>query len=655
MYDKVDQVLGEVEELEAAQGEYRELAKIWENMWGLVPPFTEKDSRKVVENEGREQITLPTPRNVVHLTQRLVASDPKIDVYQDAEAEGDEHSGASLREQWLTAFWQRVGREQQRELLAEAVWLLAVRGRCAFDVRWVRPMLPKSQQKRRLPVTVRLLDPLKVGVRDGAFGPTCAYHRYDESVAEVLRRYPELSKRRKWRGGLADEDLVTVIDFWYLDRAGDVWNSLVIGEDFALTPRRMDYPDIPITLVRSEAVPVPVEKWRGISILDSIKDLWPYQCRLASQIGTGILYYMWPVKTFKSSTGRLPPKFSVRPGAVVPLDATSELKFERGDVNVPLATSMISLVESNVQMSTFPGVMYGQAPGELSAGYGVSLLADAARGRVNPLRVALESGIERVNEQVLGLIEAMAPAEGVTVWGRNAGTGRVQQAVLKPSDIDGQYANSVSLTPQITQDQIAQQTMAMRMVETGLFSKQTVRDRHVTLPTAPDEQKRIDYEQIMQDPAMVALRGLRAIQHYHPADWEDFIVPGSAVEKILQAMQPREAQPEQAAGSRPGLPPGAQVLPDGTVLMNGQPIGRLPPPGRPGPQVPQPPQQPGLDMQPPGVQGLPPQLAGQITPQMLGIPGGPQVNPGLFRAALGRPLTPDEEEEALLRQRGLTP
>jgi hypothetical protein len=76
----------------------------------------------------------------------------------------------------------------------------------------------------------------------------------------------------------------------------------------------------------------------------------------------------------------------------------------RGDVNMPLAQAMLGLLDQQSSMSTFPGVMYGNQPGDVQAGYAVSILADQARGRIQQFRQNLETGVEHVNEFALGLV-----------------------------------------------------------------------------------------------------------------------------------------------------------------------------------------------------------------------------------------------------------
>ena len=63
-----------------------------------------------------------------------------------------------------------------------------------------------------------------------------------------------------------------------------------------------------------------------------------------------------------------------------------------------------------------------------------------------------------------------------------------------------------------------------------------------------------------------------------------------------------------------------------------------------------PPGMPPEGMQPPGLPGIPGEMTGQLTPEMLGIPPG--APPGMFQELMGQPLS---EEEMMRRQMGVPP
>lgn len=713
----VDEILARVNDSELERANYRAAAQVWESMWTL--QLYSKPARTVLEQEGREQVVLPTPYNIVHLARRLINSDPRIEVPAE-DAEEDDDEAAERRQRWLSAFWQRTNREQRRDIIADMAWQVLVRGRCVVEIKWVEEQLPKRLQGKRLPVLVRTLDPLNVGVKNGPLYTEYAFHKYRQERMLAAQRYPNLKKSSTWRenddrfAGLAGKaNEVEVIDFWYSDGEGGVWNAVVVDGIFAKPSKKTDYPDIPIIEGYGDSSPLEDEEHKSLSILAPIRDLWPYQCRLASQVGTGLLYYFWPAILVSNEAGQEVPDLDIRPGKTTPVPMGTKVEMIRGDVNVPLAQTMLTQVDAHIQQSTFPGVMYGQAPGQMSAGYGVSILADQARGRIAQFRENLESTLEHANELILGLIETNASEKGVKVWGRGAADGSLYHEALTPKDIQGQWHNLVNLTPQITTDDAQKQTLGLRMVEKGIISKRTFRDRIMSMLFPADEQERIEMEKALESPQMQPKVLLRAIQSYFPDSWEEKIKgtpfeqvammdedtppgmpPGMAGPPGMQppgmppqgppgppppgmAGPPPGAMPPQA-GPPPGPPPGAMLPPDlppPDVLIQMLQTGAMPPGVTPDmilqllaaqgappellQQLAQGVRQQGA-IQPQGLAGpgVPPQMQGQLTPEMLnmGVGQGAEAAPGIYQQMIGQPLGEDEELDrmamlAQLRQR----
>lgn len=687
-----EEIEARVKDTEAQRAGYTAAAATWEKMWTL--QLFDKKPQDTLTREGREQVTLPTPYNVVHLARRLIASEPRIEVPSE-DNESDDDDSADRRQRWLGAFWQRTNREQRRDLIADIAWQVLVRGRCVLEVKWVYEELPKRLKGNRLPVLVRTLDPLNVGIKTGPLYTEYAFHKYRQERGLAAQRYPNIKKSSIWRdnetrynrySGKASE--VEVIDFWYCDGDGAVWNAVVVDGIFAKQPKKTDYPDVPIVEGYGDSSPIEDEEFKSLSILAPIKDLWPYQCRLASQVGTGLLYYFWPAILVSNEMGQQVPDLDIRPGVTTPVPMGTKVEMVRGDVNVPLAQTMLQAVEGQIQQSTFPGVMYGEAPGQMSAGYGVSILADQARGRIAQFRNNLESTLEHVNELILGLVETQAGDDGVRVWGRSESSGSLYHEVLQPKDIQGQWHNLVNLSPQITTDDAQKQTLGLRMVQGGIISKRTFRDKIMTMAFPSDEQERIELEKALESPQMQPKVMLRAVQSYFPDTWQE-VIKATPFEQVAMQDDAPEGMPPGMPSGGPGgpppgmMPPGMQGPPQGGPPM--PPPGMMPPNGGPPPGMQGPPPgmlppgmppelaslppaviqqllaQGGPPVQPAGLAGpgVPPQMQGQLTPEMLGMGAGqnPEAVPGMYQQMIGQPMGPNEELDALamlaqLRNRG---
>ncbi len=235
----VEEIESHVMDTETGRAGYVAAAAIWEKMWCL--QLFDKTPKQVLLREGREQVTLPTPYNTVHLARRLMATEPQFEVPAE-DNEHDDDDSADKRQRWLAAFWQRVNREQSRDIVADAAWQTLVRGRCVFEIKWIEDELPKRLKANRLPILLRTLDPMNVGVKKGPLYTEYAFHKYREERSLVAQRYPNVKKSAKWRdndsrysrSGVASE--VDVIDYWYCDGDGAIWNAVLVDGVFAKPP-----------------------------------------------------------------------------------------------------------------------------------------------------------------------------------------------------------------------------------------------------------------------------------------------------------------------------------------------------------------------------------------------------------------------------------
>lgn len=619
----VSDIQERVSRLEDKRTDYRRAAEAWEEAWSL--KAFKRTPEEAITQDGQEQVTLPTPFNVVNLASRLINTTPKIDIPPGATTR-DADEVSEKCERWLTAMWQQANKQQNRNLIADAIWWALVRGRFVFEVKWVGDVLPKGVKKRTLPILIRTLDPLNVGVKRGPLYTEYAYHKYTDDRLNIKQRYPKLKLEKhrigNWRRD--EEDEIEVIDYWWTDyETGRIWNAVIVEEEFAKKPTETDYPEIPIIESYGDTVPLDNETYRGMSILHPIvaTGLWKYQCRLASQMGTGLLWYFWPAITVMNEDGRQIDDIKVGPGLTTPVPMGTKIEMLQMQPNVPLAQTVDGMVDGQIQNSTFPGVMYGKAPGDLQAGYGVSLLSDAAKGRIKSTLENLEYGIARVCEMGLGLVSEFGTSKGVDVWGMDDKSGIPYRLTLTPKDIESYQETIVSLKPVIPNDQMAQQTLGMRLVGDKIISKRTFRDKWMQIPVPSDEASRIQYEMALENPELQQAMADYAIEKYEGEDWRERL-----------GLQPPPS-PQPPPGPPPGMPP----------------MG--PPPGMAGPPPPMGPPPPPPGLQPPGMGtpvggGVPPVMAGQMEAEMLGLPPG--MPPELFAQMMGQPLPPAEQDNLMM-------
>jgi hypothetical protein len=665
----VDEINTRVKFTEGARADYRSLAEKWEQMWRLDPGFSQnlKDS---IEKDGREQIITGDPADVVNLAQRLIATQPRINCPPCGET--DEHfRAASKKEQFLTALWQRMVHLMGSNILYDSAWQALVRGRAAVEVKWIKEELPPGVEHP--PFLIRNLDPLNVGVQRGPLFVEYAYHQYRDTVANVRQRHPKF-KFETSRGieTIDDEQTeVNVVDFWYRSRTtGDIWNAVTIDDQFAKPPKKTAYKFIPIIEVYGDSAPTKNESHKGLSILHSMNGPWQSKCRQLSNMATGGLWAAWPFFAIENESGKVIKDIVIRPGATEVIPVGVKINQILPQVNMSGMQQVVDQLDSGLDKSTFPKVMYGQ-PGSVQSGVGVGMLTDAASGRVKSAIEQLEAMVSQVNSLILSLIDSFDDDdEGVNVWGYDERNRELYSTSLTKEDIGEYYANHVKLRPVLPQDDMQRQIMGKQLVDSGYISEQTYRDEWLPIPSPTDERDRVWAEQAMKTPEMARNMQLIKLIEMFPDTWEEMVI-GTPFEELantiaqrkqqkLDEQRQREEQAMQQAmqqqamqgpmgpmGPPPMMPPGPPGMPPQGAPPMGGPMG--PPPQGPPPGGP--PMGPG--MQPPGMAGpmgggISPETAGQFTPELLGM--GRTEDPLLFQQLMagGADQIPPDELRRLM-------
>lgn len=622
----LDEILETVRRVKADRADYNLEALDWERMWTL--ELFEKSRDESVEEDGKEQITLPTPYNVVNLAERLITTNPDI-VCPPSDATDVDDADAALRQKWLKAMWQRANKQARRNVIGAAWWQALVRGRGAFDVRWVEESLPKRFRQRRMPIHIRTIDPLNCGFVHGELFTEVAYHRYFQTRLKASHRYPELKDKLYERKTGRDEDPgdydeVEILDYWYVSfDDGSIWNAIIVDGIFAKEPVKTSYIDLPIVEFYGDDAPASEEKYKSLSILFPIRELWKYQSTLVSQIATGNLWYFWPHWSIQNEFGMELPDRPIRPGETQIYPYGTKIEAHQMQPNVPIAEKLLAITDQYTQQSTFPGVLYGQEPGSLQAGYGVSLLSSSAEGRVSKPRRNLETAIEIVNEIALGLVEEMADDEGVSVWGDAPEMGGIYSCTLAKININGIYDNRVRIDSNLPMEELQKMTLGMRAVEGRIISKQTYRNLFMRQVLPDDEERRVQLEQALENEEYRPYVFKRTLDKYFGPDWEQ--ARRDWMDNYVLEMAARNAAAQQiASGQQPGPQPGPQRPP--------MPMDQIPSP-----------QSPAM-----ADGAISPMMEGQLTPEALGVMPG-QLPPEAYQALVDTELLPAEEAAQMMR------
>lgn len=640
----VDEILGRVAQTEQELGDWYKLAREWDLMWQL-NDGSGRSWKQTVEEDGREKVVLNTPFTVVNLAQRLIATEPHITVPPKSQT-NDDANLANRVERWLTGAWWQANRNAGRNLFLDLSWQMLVRGAAVLDVRWVADDLPEKLRKRRFPINIRTLDPMNVGVKRGPLFTEWAYHKYESDVVSARQRYPNIKQLKPEKNDTQhrERERVKIVDFWWTDpKSGQVWNAVLVDQEFGMKPRRMDYPLIPILEGYGDSAPSANLAYQRLSILHAINGLWQYQNRLASNMATGVLWYTWPHFMVETPQGHEMQDIEVRPGATDNVVEGTKITPTLAPFNLGGLQQMFDQIENQVQNATFPRVMYGDA-GNMQAGYGVTALQASARNRTQGPREYLEMMTQEANELMLSLVEEFGDDEGVELYAMDTKRKAPYIEKITPEEIDGYYRNLVNLEPNVPQDDVGKETMLVRLADGKYISRKTLRDNTTMISIPPDENDRVQAEMLEENPEIMKRVQLASLMETRPNEWE-WLIKGTEFEQLARDLGLLEEEP---------VPPGHHRMPDGSIMpdaammppggLQGAPMGLEGPGGPPMPPGGAP-IQPPMEMIPPQGGGIPPVLQGQLEAEMLGLPPG--TDPLLLQQLLGQQIPPGEELDLL--------
>lgn len=598
----------QVDSIESEQSEWRTMCELWENMWSL--RHWER-STKQAQAEGHEQVTMPLPYNVVNLHCRLIADDPKVDCPSRDMGE-DEVTISEQKERWLTAAWQLLSQGKPVNLVQGAKWQSAVRGAHVFEVKWIGDKLPKAMQKTKFPILVRNLDPLNVGIREGPLYTEAAYHKYEDDVWSIKQRYPKWDSKKLARSSSRKStEKACVIDYWWIGDEGDIWNAVLIDNEFIVESWKTKYGMIPIIWGGADTSLATNKAYRNLSILHSIKDIWPIMNRLESLKMTATRWYYDPSIIIQNENGEEVGDIQVGPGKTTYVPWGTKIDQLIAIPNHQVLQFVMESMEKAVQEGTYPGVMYGQSPGSLQAGYGVSILSNAAEGRSTSTRYNLERSMEKVNTLMLNLVEVFSGKDGVRVWGKEAGKSGFYYETLTAKDIDGYYENRVFLKNNIPQNDAQDIASMIQMYNIGAISLEWIRD-NLPWNLPADERWRVLAEKAAQDPEIQRKLFIEALRKQTPS-------------KLLEGTSFAPPEPEPQAPMLPqAMPPG--MMGDPSMMGGG-------PPGMPMPIQPE-----SMNL---NGGTFPPNQIGQFTPEQMGL--DPNIDPMTWATLMGNQIPPAEQ------------
>ena len=589
----------------------------------------DKTKQQALAIDGKRQVTTPVPYNTANLAMRLIDAKPKIQVPTTGEgAEADKD--AEIVERWLNTMWENIAVEQVADPIVGATWKSFVLGRHCLQFLWIEDELPSSIADQRLPFTVRTLDPRNAGTYHNGIYTEYGWHKYDEKLSSVSARYG-LRNKKMWKTRDMEEE-VCVIDYYWMEDDG-VWNAVIVDDEFVKKPTKTNYLMIPIVEGFGDYAPLSTEEERSMSLLAPLIDSWLYDCDLKSQMATGILYYFWPFLIAVNDQGHPIEDITIRPGMIKAYPAGTRIDSVIGSPNSELVKDMSRMMEASIQQSSFPEVLHGKAPGDVQAGYGIDLLAQSARGRINSFRQNLERTISTINMIALNTLSwpNVSKKKGITVYGYSPAAQSGKYYTVNEKQVDGKYRTIVNLKVDLDSSKLQKQTFWLRLVEAGIISKRTFLESVLPDEVPEDELERAMVQQALESDEMKPKTMLAALRKNFPED-------GETSDKLATWRELIENTPFAALIAQEGGPQGPPTPPangDMAQMLGGMPPGMAGPPPQAGPPPGMPPQGPPIQASMPMSPVMPVETQGGLTPEAMGA--GSNFPPELWDMLMNQP------------------
>ena len=402
--------------------------------------------------------------------------------------------------------------------------------------------------------------------------------------ASVLRaRYMGDRRRRATRiaeqalEGFEDSDLVSVLHYWDEERTATiayvppapgprVRKPREPEARWLQEPREHGYGFLPFVVYLAQELPFRDKGERmSLGVLFPIEDAIRRYNQLLSQVLTALRKYADPIKVSATEGGQAI-EWPEGTGGEIALAAGEQVYYLTYAQSLPALSEFIKTLEGSIHDATLPTAMMGRYEGALS-GIALSLLRNPTLMRIAFKQSALQRALERVNENLLRIVEGFLP-QPYYIWGESP-TGEPVEGLLDPDVIRGYYRNHVHLSASLPADIPALTTVISALVQMGLVSRRSGRDvaqrvlAEVMPQSVEDEEQRILLETLLEDPLVRQALAMRLLK-------EEGMDPDLAEALAMQGgpQQPLPPMPGPG-GARPmGEPipqmPG-QVVPPGTA------------------------------------------------------------------------------------------
>lgn len=511
-----------------SEGWHRNIRK-WRRYYG-----NDHYDTKALPNEKR--YVDPTYQNTVDLAVGILQSNEWIWRSKGFEPSGDELKGTSVIEKAIAGFIDINSDRYQYDHKYETnlnfardggavllgVWDKFIHDN-SFNIRDIvvgdMDVVEQAKVYYDLPLRIEVIDPLQMFfLPGGAKRWLCAIRSEEMSAYDAEETYQkELSAFK----GTSRQDKIDTkgefLDYWELayeltpEGATDfegfkseddldkypmrrhlvVQNAMMFNEEFIHPIRKMDgYDDLPYTVnFYNPASKTDSGGWNSIlspleNPVKELEDTTNMRKRLM------LMYSGLPLIARSKSGRTITIDKSI--GKVVNLRDGDDLGFPEWPGTPPDVDKHLDFARSRIQQSGFSDVMYGEGI-SASSGYGLSLMSDQNRIRLEPPIAHLENLWTWAARKWVKLASAFVPSDYLELYGHIRGVDFT--TLVRGEDLE-RYSIRCEIKPEFPNEKVRNHAMATQI--SGILPSQMIMENYLGIQQ-PDDARKMKLQEMIED------------------------------------------------------------------------------------------------------------------------------------------------------------
>lgn len=502
-----------------------------------------------------KKIKLPTARQMVDtFVSHLPLSKPVIEVIPFKDVKPYKNRAIAQQDYytWLLIWYM----QQLENILQKSSKDLGVRGEAYIKTVWDEDIIGTTAKGddremamlERMPLRMMCPDPMNCYPHPDHIDchPADMIEVYNLQAGQVRRIWP------KWKSGASDTAKVRLVEYWSLAQV-----CFLAGNDPLLEGEIPDnpYKIVPYTHVYSgyghpDEENTPESK--AVSLIRHAEEIIEQQCRYYAYLDKATAFASMPIIELPGSREDYPEggkKLVPHPGMVT---FRGETEGEGAKVvwaapNLPAGIMQAIGATEALLGKEQPGVVRGEMPRGVEAGYPMALMIGEARLQFGLPLQNLQTLFSRALEQVRVLIRDVAK-ETVPVWGED------KVIKLSPEDCEGAYRVKVEFDATTAEARANRALAGQRLRQGGSISHYTELKDYHNVKNPKKEINRQYAESLMSHPALQRMVAVNAVRELEG-------------EKTALAIQQAMAEGEAGAGRKAA---------SSGVPIGGKPEGELP-------------------------------------------------------------------------------